>query len=665
MTKSEYLKLVKEIQKYDRYYYSEAKPLISDYEYDQLYKKLESIENEHPDWITEDSPTQRVGEALTKGFKQIQHVSPMLSLDNTYSREEVEAFIKRVHKLLEKKSVPFCTELKMDGVAIAVRYEKGKYVQAVTRGDGRKGDDITANLKTSPLLPLELSGKKIPNVLELRGEAYLTHKIFHHLNKMKEQEGEELWANPRNAAAGSLKLLDPREVVKRHLSVVFYGLGLEDDALVDTQYEVHEYLKHLGLPIFEKEHRALCHTIDEIFHFADKIEKQRPRLPFDIDGIVIKVDQLRLHGDLGMTGKSPRWAVAYKFAPEQAETKVKKIYVQVGRTGTLTPVAEFEPVFLAGSTISRASLHNEEEVERKDIREGDTVIIEKAGDVIPQVVSVILKKRPRSSHSWKSPKTCPSCGTHVVKVPGEVAVRCPNVKGCKEQLIRRLTYFASRDAMDIEHLGEKVAEQLVEKGLIAKLSDIYALDEDKLSHLEGFKEKSISNLLHSIDKSKKASLARFIMALGIRYVGEETAELLSNAAGDIKTLSEMSEDELLQIEGIGDKMAKAIVVYFEEKTHRDEIKALLHLGVKPHAEKLHIQKGHAFNGKTFVLTGTLSSFTRSEATALIKERGGKVAGSVSKNTDFVLVGEDPGSKLDKAHELKIKILTEDQFKKML
>ncbi|MGE5196395.1 MAG: NAD-dependent DNA ligase LigA, partial [Anaerolineae bacterium] len=489
LTRESYLHLIEEIRKHDKLYFVEAHPIISDYQYDQLVKEVEKIEQEHPEWVVFTSPTQRVGTALQKGFKQVAHVSSMLSLANTYSTEELEDFVNRVHKLLERKHVVFCAELKMDGVAVSVRYEKGLFVRALTRGDGKKGDDITANMKTIPSLPLQLFGSHLPDVLEVRGEVFMPHKEFQRLNAQKEEEGEDLWANPRNAAAGSLKLLDPQEVSERGLSTVFYGIAEESPRTIYTQHECHLQLKKWGLPAFNEHQRQLCHDVEEILHFADKIHKMRLKLPFDIDGIVVKVDDLRLHEKLGTTGKAPRFAVAYKFAPEQAKTRVKDITVQVGRTGVLTPVAELEPVFLAGSTISRATLHNQEEIMRKDIRVHDTVIIEKGGDVIPKVVQVELKERPHGTHPWKMPNKCPSCGTRVVYHEEEVAVRCPNAKECPEQIIRRIAFFASKDAMDIGHLGEKNVRQLVEKGFVKTFADIYALDEKDLAKLEGFKEK--------------------------------------------------------------------------------------------------------------------------------------------------------------------------------
>jgi DNA ligase (NAD+) len=663
-SKSDYLKLIEEVRSHDRYYFVEHKPLISDYEYDLLYKKLQKIEQEHPEWALTSSPTQRVGKALTQGFKQVEHTAPMLSLANTYSTEELEEFVQRVYKLLEKKQEIFCAELKMDGVAVSVRYEKGLYVRALTRGDGKKGDDITANMRTIRSLPLQLSGSHIPDVLEIRGEVYMTHAVFQKQNQEKEEEGEEVWANPRNAAAGSLKLLDPKEAADRKLSAVFYGLADTDNSPVSTQFEVHGFLKKLGLPVFSKEHIMRGKNSHELLAFAKKIEKTRDDLPFDIDGIVIKVDELKYHPMLGKTSKNPRWAVAYKFAPEQAITKICDITVQVGRTGVLTPVAELQPTLLAGSTISRATLHNQEEVERKDIRIGDWVTIEKGGDVIPKVVSVDHTKRPHGSHSWKMPHECPSCGTAVIHHQEEVAVRCPN-KNCTQQIIGRLSYFASKDALDINHLGIKVVEQLVNKGLARRISDIYTLTAKDLAQLDGFKEKAIHNLLTSIEKAREPTLARFILALGIRYIGEESAEKLAEETRSINKLSQMDREDFLAIEGIGEKMAEALVHYFQEKDHLKEIEALLNVGVKPHAPTKVKRTDHIFFGKTFVLTGSLKDYTRSQATDLIKERGGKVRGSVSQNTNYVLVGQEAGSKLDKARKLGIQLISEEEFSAML
>ncbi|MCB1084564.1 MAG: NAD-dependent DNA ligase LigA, partial [Chlamydiia bacterium] len=468
-------------------------------------------------------------------------------------------------------------------------------------------------------------------------------------------------ANPRNAAAGSLKLLDSTEVAKRKLDIVVYnGIGIP----LEYQSEIHDYLKKLKLPVGQESHFRVCHTVGEIFAFAEEIEKMRSSLPFEIDGIVIKVDRLRDHDILGATSKSPRWAAAYKFAPEQAETVIEKIHVQVGRTGVLTPVADLKPVSLAGSIISRATLHNEEEIMRKDIRMGDSVIIEKGGDVIPKVVWVLTEKRPKGVKPWHMPKRCPVCDTPVVRKEGEVAVRCPNQAECGGQALRRLAFFASKSAMDIDHLGPENVKKLVEYGFVTTLSDFYRLTADDLSQLEGFKEKAIRNLLRSLEKSKETTLARFVFALGIPHVGEKAAEVLADVAGSIEKLQLLSEEELCEIEGIGEKVATSIRSFFEKPSHQKEIKELLSLGVKPTAQLKKIA-GHPFEGKAFVLTGSLETLSRSEAATLIKERGGKVSGSVSKKTDYLLVGEDPGSKLEKGKSLGVALLDETAFKKML
>jgi DNA ligase (NAD+) len=657
----EYIQQVQELIEHDKHYYDEAKPIISDYEYDQKMKALLSYEKEHPEHILPNSPSSRIAEGPTEGFKQRAHLSAMMSLNNTYSKEELADFIKRVHKLLEKEKVAFCSELKIDGTSCSLRYEKGHLVHALTRGNGKVGDDVTANIKTIASVPLKLKGDHFPDVLELRGEVYMSLATFHELNVQREEAGLEPFSNPRNAAAGSLKLLDPKEVAKRKLNLIVYGVG--GQPIVETQYELHRYLKEAGLPVANKEHIALCYHLEEIMHFAEKIHQVRAHLPFEIDGIVVKVNELKLHELLGTTGKAPRYAVAYKFAPEQVSTFVNQITVQVGRTGVLTPVAELQPVFLAGSTISRATLHNAEEVIRKDIRVGDCVVIEKAGDVIPQVVGVDFTKRKETSVPWKMPEHCPICKTAVVHIEEEVAIRCPNPK-CAAQKVRRLIYFASKHAMDIEHMGEKVVEQLVEKGLVSRASDIYLLDKTALAQLDGFKDKSIYNLLQSIEGSRRCPLSRLIMGLGIKHVGVETAELIAEEAGDLETIMKWSEEAFLRIQGVGEKMAKAIVAYFQDEDNLEEIRLLLAHGVEPQKMKKKITH-HLFSGKTFVLTGSLSHYSRDAATTLIKERGGKVSGSVSKNTDYVLVGDEPGSKYERAKELGIKILTEEEFRNYL
>ena len=658
----DYINLVLELIEHDKHYYLEAKPVISDYEYDQLIKELQVFEKENSDLIHPNSPTLRIGEVLTQGFKHLAHLSPMMSLANAYSKDELKDFLKRIYKLLEKEDVKFCSELKMDGTAISIRYEKGHLTKALTRGNGKIGDDVTTNIKTIKTLPLKLHGKNIPDLIEVRGEVFMHKNIFKKLNENRENEGLDVFANPRNAAAGSLKLLDPKEVSKRHLDVICYGIANAEEFVL-SQFEMHGFLKGFGLPISSEKHFKLCKNLDDILSFANKIEHLREKLSFEIDGIVIKVDDVKNHKSLGFTGKSPRYAVAYKFAAEQAITTIKDITIQIGRTGILTPVAELEPVFLAGSTISRATLHNIDEIQRKDIRITDAVVIEKGGDVIPKVVSVDFTKRKKQAIKFEMPKKCPICSSDVINIKGEVAHRCTNLS-CKGQNLRSLIYFAAKNAMDIEHLGAKVMQTLLEMGFVSKPSDIYLLNEEMLSKVEGFKEKSIKNLLNSIEKSKKCPFSRFIMALGIKYVGSETADLLAAHAKDIKKLQKITKEELLNIEGIGDIAASSIIEYFEDQNNLDEIDKLLSLGVSPKKPK-ETKKDPLFFNKSFVLTGSLEKYTRSQAQNLIKERGGKTSSSVSKNTDYVLVGSEPGSKFDKAKKLGIKTLMEDEFSAML
>ncbi len=658
-----YEQLCQEIWHHNKLYYVDHAPVISDEEYDYLLKKLETIEKEHPEWVLTTSPTQRVGEMLTKGFATVFHRTPMLSLANTYSKEEIEDFIKRMSKWVEKKHFAFSVELKMDGIAVSFSFEKGVLTRGVTRGDGRAGDDVTANIRTITSLPLRLYGDHVPDFVEVRGEVFMPHRVFDQLNEQRVADGEPVWANPRNAAAGSLKLLDPQETAKRQLAIICYGIAEESSIQLHKQSEVFPFLRSLGLPVLE--YTSICHSLGEIWEFAEKVRASRASLPYDIDGIVIKLDDLKDQKRLGVTGKNPRWAIAYKFAAEQAISCIRDITVQVGRTGVLTPVAELDPVFLAGSRISRATLHNEEEVQRKDIRIGDRVIIEKGGDVIPKVVRVDMSQRSAKSYPWHMPKVCPSCGTPVVRIVGEVAVRCPNEEACREQQIRRLIYFAGRDAMDINHMGEKVIIQLVQKGFVKCPSDIYALTEEQLSQLTGFKTKSVHNLLVSIEKSKEVSLARFLMALGIKYVGIGTADLIASKVGDIETLMRLNEEDLKRIEGVGEKVARAVIEYFAHPLHQREIRKILALGVNPKIIQVADFTHHPFNGKTFVLTGGLEHYTRTKAASLIKERGGYVSHSVSKKTDYIVAGIEPGAKLEKGLSLGITILNESEFQALL
>ncbi len=660
--KEAYKRLCDEIWEHNWHYYVKNAPKISDYAFDKLFEELIKIEAEHPEWISPSSPTQRVGEMVSGGFSVEKHQIPMLSLANSYSPEEVTEFLNRIEKLLHKQNITYLTELKMDGIAISVRYEEGVLVRAVTRGNGMEGEMITSNIRTIESLPLKLRGN-FPKVLEARGEVYLSKTAFETLNKQQEKSGKPLFANPRNAAGGSLKLLNPIEVAKRKLAISFYGIADISPDAPTTQYEALKLLQKLGLPIAGEFKQ--CHHFDEIWNFAEKVEKMRPTLPFEIDGIVIKVDELGAQKKLGVTGKNYRWAVAYKFAPERTETVIREITVQVGRTGVLTPVAELDPVLVAGSTISRATLHNEDEVMRKDIRVGDSVFIEKGGDVIPKVVEVNKAKRPKSAQPWEMPTRCPACDTPVMRSEEEVAVRCPNRTGCPAQELKRIIFFTSKSGMDIDHLGEKIVTQLVEMGFVKRLSDIYELTAEQLFQLKNFKEKAVQNILSSLEASKDVPLGRFIMALGIKYVGAETADLLAERVGDLEKVALMTEEELLELEGIGPKVAEALVTYFADHDHQDEITRLLENGVKPSVQKVVGFQDHLFRGKTFVLTGGLEHYTRDHARSLIKERGGKVTSSVSKSTDYVLAGEDPGSKYEKAQKLGVKILNEEEFLALL
>jgi DNA ligase (NAD+) len=659
---SDYNELVDQMIEYDKLYYDTHKPEISDYEYDLLFKQLEEFEKSNPSLIHPESPTQRVSETLQKGFKKQEHITPMMSLANTYSQDELKDFINRVYKLTKKKELNFVCELKMDGIAVSLHYENKKLVKALTRGNGRIGDDVLLNVKTIKSLPLILKGENIPNFLEVRAEIYMSIEAFQKINEKREDKNLELWANPRNAAAGSLKLLNSKEVAKRNLQIACYTIAKGNPN--KTQYETLQYLKKLNLPTSSEDHIAKCKNTSGIIAFSDKILEKRKKLFFEIDGIVVKVDDLFLYPKLGVTGKHPRYAAAYKYAPEQAETQIKEITVQVGRTGVLTPVAELKPVLLAGSTISRATLHNEDEIKKKDIRLNDYVIIEKGGDVIPKVISVVLKKRGENSKPWHMPRKCPACGTVITRRENEVAVRCVNTK-CAAQRLRQLIFYASKQAHDIEHLGERVVTQLVEKGLVSRPSDFYLLDTNSLKKLEGFKEKSIKNLLNSIEKAKFCTLARFIMGLSIPFIGIETAELLANSFHTIENLIKASDDDLLSIEGIGEKMAESIVGHFKDPHVLEEIKLLLKHGVKIQKIKIDKDSSHPFFDKIFVITGTLDEFSRDEVKDKIKSKGGKVSSSVSKNTDYLILGADPGSKYSKAKKLNIPILTEEKFKKYI
>ena len=669
-TKAEYEALIDTICLHDRLYYQECSPEISDDAYDKLVLSLEETEREHPEWISKTSPTQRIAEKPLSGFEEVGHTEPMLSLEKVFSNEELKEFHDRVKKLLHKEDVALCGELKLDGLAVSVTYEKGCFARAVTRGDGKVGSDVTNNVKTIRNLPLRLADD-VEDVVELRGEVFLPKKAFEQLNAERKKNNEPLWANPRNAAAGSLKLLDAKEVGKRsNLSVCFYGIVQGLPTSIKGQYELQAWIKKQGLPTTDTilAHEklrlssiALCHTIDEMALFAKMIEVHRDELPFGIDGIVFKVDDIRDGIQLGTTAKHPRNACALKFSAENAWTYVNGITYQVGRTGVITPVAELDPVFLAGSTISRASLHNFDEVARLDVRIGDYVLIAKGGDVIPKVLEVDASKRNEHSVKLQPPQVCPCCGTLLIKDAEEVALRCPNSQECLDQVHKRLTHFVGKDGLDIDHVGDKLIEQLVQRGLVRKPSDLFKLRKDDLAKLQGFKEKSIANVLASIEKAKKTTMDRLLTALGIRYVGTQAAEALSCVFHTLPELMGKNADELKIIPGIGEKVAASLVAYFRIQENKDELQALLATGIELEKNIVASDGTHPLYQKHVVLTGTLEKMTRQEATRLLKEKGALVSDTVTKKTDFLIVGADAGSKLEKAKKLAIPILTENEL----
>jgi DNA ligase (NAD+) len=676
------------IRRHDYLYYVLAKPEISDREYDKLYAELKNLEEQFPGLVTPDSPTQRVGGQPLKEFKPVRHAVPMMSLDNTYSIEELREFDNRVRKLLLGEAVEYVLEPKIDGVSITLIYEDGKFMTGATRGDGTTGDDITANLKTIKAIPLTLGGpsspalprrgrarppgepQDVPRLLEVRGEVYMKIADFEKLNAERERAGEPLFQNPRNTTAGSLKQLDPAIVAQRPLNAVFYAIadvGQASSLSIRTQADVLEALKKLGLPTHH--YWWVCKDIEEVIAHAEELQTLESKLPFEIDGAVVKVNDLTQWERLGSTAKAPRYAIAYKYSHEQAQTKLNAITVQVGRTGTLTPVAELEPVFLAGSTISRATLHNEEEIKRKDIRIGDTVIVEKAGEVIPAVIGVVMEKRPRGTKEFRLDEhigdKCPACGGPVRRDPEFVAWRCVNI-ACPAQLKRTLEHFASRAAMDIEGMGEVLVTQLVNKNLVHDVADIYSLTVEQLAELERMAEKSATNVVNAIAESKNRELWRLINGLGILHVGEGAARKLSGHFRDLDALAAASVEELQQAEDVGPVMAESIHDFFRNPRNKAVIEKLREAGVRMKESGVRSQKTEgAFVGKAVVVTGTLSKFSRDAAKDALRKAGANVTDSVSKKTDYLIVGKDAGSKLDKARALGVKMLTEQEFLEML
>lgn len=656
--------LREEIEEHNYRYYVLAEPVISDYEYDKLMQELIELEKKYPEFITTTSPTQRVGGEPTKEFPTYQHSRPMLSLSNTYNEAELRDFDRRVKNILGDSSYEYVTELKLDGAAVALIYKDGYFFAGATRGDGFQGDEITNNLKTIRAIPLKLrTNKKELQNIEVRGEVFMKHSDFLKINSEKELAGEKLFANPRNAAAGTLKLQDPKLVAERNLSIFTYYL-YADEANLKTHYDNLKILSQLGFPV-NKNHR-LCKNIDEVLEFCSEWEKKRDNLPYDIDGVVIKVNSLQHQEILGSIAKSPRWAIAYKFEAKKALTKLKNIILQVGRVGTITPVAELEPVFLAGSTISRATLHNENFIKENDIRIGDYVWIEKGGDVIPKVISIEPSKREKTLKPFTMPEKCPVCNSPLVRPENEVAYYCENSQ-CSAQVKGRIIHFASRTAMDIEGLGEAVVEQLVNNNFIKNIADIYSLKNfyNDLIKLERQGKKSISNLLDSIEKSKEKPFNKVLFGLGIRYVGSNTAKILADQMGNIDNIIKADIEKLQSIYEIGPQIAQSVFRFFRDKHNLEIIERLKSAGLNFEEKKENKNINTNFYGKTFVLTGELNDFTREEAKSIIENLGGKVTSSVSKKTNYVLVGSNPGSKYEKALSLKIPLLTESEFKKML
>jgi len=644
-----------EIEQHNRLYYIDAAPEITDREYDRLLHELEGLEQEFPEFGSAASPTQRVGGAPLESFENVRHAVQMMSLANTYSKEELVEFDRRIRKLIPEEVFGYVLEPKIDGVAISLRYEKGELVRAVTRGDGTTGDDVTANIRTIKSVPLRLSDMIPPAVLEVRGEIYMDTAGFSKLNEKRQEAGLEPFANPRNACAGSLKLLDPREVAKRPLDAIFYATGQLDGITFETHEQMLQTLKNYGLRITPN--YWLNQNIEDVLDQLDNLESMRHEFPFEMDGGVIKVNERRLYEPLGSTAKSPRWAVAYKYEPEQAETTLHAISIQVGRTGVLTPVAELEPVQLAGTTVKRATLHNEDEIRRKEIKIGDRVVIEKAGEIIPAVVKVVAEKRTGVETEFAMPATCPVCGGEVEKREGEVALRCTNLQ-CPAQVKNWLTHFASRGAMDINGLGESLVEQLVDGGLVKNPAELYTLKKVEVLGLERMGEKSADNFIKGIEESKQRPFEKVLFGLGIRHVGKGAATILANEFKGIDSLMAADAEKLETLRDIGPIVGKSVVEYLQSAETRTVIDQLRAAGVNFEQESLGSDE---LEGLTFVLTGSLETMTREEGGDKIRARGGKVGSSVSKKTSYLVAGSSAGSKLAKAEELGVTVLSEEQF----
>ncbi len=652
--------LKRTIGSHDLKYFVENKPEISDQEYDRLYNDLKKLESEFPEFATDDSPTQRVGEKPLAEFRHVKHSVPMLSMDNTYSHDELRAFDKRIKKNLRKEAYEYVAEFKIDGVSVSLRYEKGKFKLGATRGDGRTGDDITSNIKTIRSVPLTLSGGDLPDILEVRGEVFMPKKWFEKLNAEREKNGEPIFANPRNASAGSLKLLDPRITRGRRLDMFVWGIGILTGAGPKGHREALEALEKSGFKIIPEVKK--CSDIEEVIEFCDKWQKKKEGLDYQIDGMVVKINSLKQQKKLGATAKSPRWMIAYKFPAEKALTRLKEARMQVGRTGIVTPVAILEPVRISGTTVSRATLHNFDEIGRLGVMEGDTVYIEKSGEVIPKILSVEKNKRTGKEKKIIIPKKCPSCGAPLYKEEGEVAFRCNNVS-CDAQIKQKLIHFASKGAMDIDGMGESLVEQLVNKGLAKDYSGLYYLTLEDVKSLERFAERSAQNIMDAIEKSKDNDLNRLIFGLGMRHVGQKAAWTLSEKFGSIDKLAKAGIPELTAINEIGPVMAESVRNFFTNKRNLEALDNLKKAGVRLGSKRKKISGTLA--GLAFVVTGALRDYTRQGIEELIRSLGGSASSSVSKNTDFLIAGEDPGSKLKKAGKMGVKIMSEEDFKKMI
>jgi DNA ligase (NAD+) len=654
-------RLREEIEYHNYRYYILDQPEISDTEYDRLMKELERLEEQYPELRSPNSPTQRVGAPPLEAFEIVRHTIPMLSLANAFDESEARDFDKRVKKFLGTSAdIEYVAEPKFDGLAVELVYERGQFVVGSTRGDGVNGENITQNLRTMKTIPLQLIRKEIPapERLEVRGEVIIQIDKFKELNRKREEMGEPLFANPRNAAAGSVRQLDSKITAERPLEIYCYGLGEIIGRTFKTQWEVLQTLPEWGLRT--NPHARKCRNIDAILDYYHEMNERRETLPYEIDGTVIKVNHFNLQTRIGEISRSPRWALAFKFPPKQETTKILDIVVQVGRTGALTPVAVMEPVKVGGVEVSRATLHNQDEIDRKDVRIGDTVIVQRAGDVIPEVVEVVTSKRTGKEKKFVMPSKCPVCDADVIK--GEAIHRCIGLD-CPAQLKGRIKHFASKRAMDIEGLGVKLIDQLVDKRLVKDVADIYYTNKQKLIELERMADKSAQNIIDAIEKSKTKPLSRFLYALGIRNVGETTAEDLARHFSRLDDFFHLSEEALMEVEGIGPEVAASVFQFFRDKKNKESIERLKKAGVKVIETKL--KEGKKLAGKTFVFTGALKNFERDEARNLVESLGAMIASSVSKKVDFVVVGEDPGSKFDKAKELGIKILTEEEFKKMV